>query len=99
MAEPGAVSWQFERKGVVELERNLDEDKIMEVAMEAGAEDLADAGEHWVLTSAPQDLGAVRDALVAAGITPSSAELTLEPTTTVAVADEGRPRRSSGCWT
>jgi YebC/PmpR family DNA-binding regulatory protein len=88
MAEPGAVSWQFERKGVVELERNLDEEKIMEVAVEAGAEDLADAGDHWELTSAPQDLGAVRDALVAAGITPSSAELSLVPTTTVAVADD-----------
>ena len=49
MAEPGAVSWQFERKGVVELARALDEDQIMEVAMEAGAEDLADAGERWVL--------------------------------------------------
>ena len=44
MAEPGAVSWQFERKAVIELPRTLDEDKVMEVAMEAGAEDLSDDG-------------------------------------------------------
>src|SRR5271169_743494 len=42
MAEPGAVSWQFERKGVIALPRSLDEDQIMEVALEAGAEDLSD---------------------------------------------------------
>jgi YebC/PmpR family DNA-binding regulatory protein len=93
MAEPGAVSWQFERKGLLELDRSLDEDKIMEVAVEAGAEDLSDGGDRWVLTSAPHDLGAVRDALVEAGITPVSAELTLEATSTVAVTDEGEAKK------
>ena len=44
MAEPGAVSWQFERKGVIAVPALLDEDQIMEVAMEAGAEDLTDDG-------------------------------------------------------
>src|SRR6267154_5834928 len=42
MAEPGAVRWQFERKGLISLPRNLDEDQIMEAAMDAGAEDLAE---------------------------------------------------------
>lgn len=93
MAEPGAVSWQFERKGVLVLDRSLDEDRITEVALEAGAEDLSDAGERWVLTCAPQDLGAVRDALVAAGLTPGSAELTLEPTQTVPVDDEAEAKK------
>jgi len=68
LAEPGAVSWQFERKGVVSLPRSLDEERVMEVAMEAGAEDLTDDGERWELTCAPHDLAAVRDALEAAGI-------------------------------
>jgi len=93
MAEPGAVSWQFERKGVLELPRELDEDRIMEVAMEAGAEDLSDAGDHWVLTCAPHDLAAVRSALEAGGLEPTSADLTLEPTSTVAVDDESEAKR------
>ena len=93
MAEPGAVSWQFERKGVLELDRSLDEDRIMEVAVEAGAENLVDGGERWVITSDPHDLAAVREALVSAGITPSSAELTLEPTQTVPVTDDEEAKR------
>jgi YebC/PmpR family DNA-binding regulatory protein len=87
MAEPGAVSWQFERKGVLELDRSLDEDRIMEAALEAGAEDLADGGERWVLTTAAHDLAAVRDALTEAGMAPISADLTLVPTQTVPVED------------
>ena len=46
MAEPGAVSWQFERKGIVSVSRDQDEDKVMEIAMEGGAENLSDNGEH-----------------------------------------------------
>ncbi|MGP8058498.1 MAG: YebC/PmpR family DNA-binding transcriptional regulator [Acidimicrobiales bacterium] len=88
MAEPGAVSWQFERKGLVELPRELSEEQIMEVAMDAGAEDLADDGEHWVLTCAPHDLAAVRAALEEASLGVDSAELSLVPTSTVAVSDE-----------
>jgi YebC/PmpR family DNA-binding regulatory protein len=88
LAEPGAVSWQFERKGVIELDRKLDEDAIMEVALEAGAEDLSDEGERWHLVCAPADLAAVRAALEEAGMKPLSAEATLVPTTTVEVNDE-----------
>src|SRR3954465_3489888 len=60
MAEPGAVSWQFERKGVVILPKTVGEDDLMLVALEAGAEDLADQGDTWQLTSPPQDLGQLR---------------------------------------
>src|SRR5271165_2400211 len=93
MAEPGAVSWQFERKGLVELPRDLSEEKIMEVAMDAGAEDLTDDGEHWVLTCAPHDLAAVRGALEEAGLGVDSAELSLVPTSTVRVSDEAEAKR------
>ncbi|HLX89573.1 MAG TPA: YebC/PmpR family DNA-binding transcriptional regulator [Acidimicrobiales bacterium] len=92
-AEPGAVSWQFARKGQIELSRSLDEDAIMEVALDAGAEDLADEGDRWVLTTAPTDLAAVRDALDSAGMTPESAELAMVATTTVPVAEEGEAKR------
>ena len=92
-AEPGAVSWQFSRKGQIELARDLDEDAIMEVALEAGAEDLADEGEHWVLTTAATGLAAVRDALETAGIKSESAELAMVATTTVPVTEEGEAKR------
>ena len=93
MAEPGAVSWQFERKGQIELPHDLDEERITEVALEAGAEDLEDDGEHWRVTSAAHDLGAVRDALAAADLTPESAELAMVPTQSVPVSDEGEAKR------
>ena len=93
MAEPGAVSWQFARKGVIELPRALDEDAITEVAVEAGAEDLSDEGDRWVVTSAPTDLAAVRGALEAAGMAPDSVELAMVATTTVPVTEQGEARK------
>ena len=93
MAEPGAVGWQFARKGVIVLPRSLDEDTIMEVAVDAGAEDLSDEGDRWVLTCAPTDLHGVQSALENAGLQPESAELSLEPTTTVPVTEEAEARR------
>ena len=93
MAEPGAVAWQFERKGIVSVARSNDEDKVMEIAMEGGAENLSDNGEHWIVTCAPADLESVRKALEDAGITPESVDLSLEPTTLVPVPDEGDAKR------
>ncbi len=92
-AEPGSVSWQFARKGQIQLDRSLDEDAIMEVGLEAGAEDLSDEGEGWVLTTAPADLAAVRDALATAGMTPESAELALVANTTVPLAEESEAKK------
>jgi len=93
MAEPGAVSWQFERKGAVPVPRAHDEDRVLEVAMEAGGEDLADEDERWVVTSDPADLMAVRAALDEAGLEPGAAELTMVPTSTVEVATEAEAKR------
>jgi YebC/PmpR family DNA-binding regulatory protein len=93
MAEPGSVAWQFERKGIVSVARTNDEDKVMEIAMEGGAENLTDNGEFWIVTCAPADLDSVRQALDDAGITPESVDLSLEPTTLIAVPDEGDAKR------
>lgn len=93
MAEPGAVSWQFERKGIITLDRALDEDRIMEVAMEAGAEDLRDDGDHWTVTTQATDLAVVRDALGEAGLVPEDAELQMVATTSVPVTDESEVKR------
>jgi len=93
MAEPGAVSWQFERKGVIAVPRTFEEDRVLEVVMEAGAEDLADEGERWLVTSAPSELMAVHTALEEAGLEPGSSELSMVPTTTVEVSSESEAKK------
>ena len=84
LAEPGAVSWQFDRKGVVLLPKaDHDEDELMMLALEAGAEDLTDVGEAWQLTCEPTDLNGLRDAIAAAEIEVTSADLVMVPQQTV----------------
>ena len=89
IAEPGSVAWQFERKGVVILDHAAaGEDDLMLVALDAGAEDIADTGDTWVVTTAATDLHSVRTALDGAGIAVASADLTMAPTMTVPLGDE-----------
>jgi YebC/PmpR family DNA-binding regulatory protein len=83
LAEPGAVAWQFARKGVVIVPRSVAEDDLMLAALEAGAEDITDEGDTWRVTSEPGEIGSVREALDAAGIPYDSADLTMLPSTTV----------------
>ena len=85
LAEPGAVAWQFERKGVVLLDGTVDEDEIMVVALDAGAEDLVDEDGTWRLTCEAADLPGVREALEAAEVPFLNAEVTMLATTTVAI--------------
>ncbi|HEX2118789.1 MAG TPA: YebC/PmpR family DNA-binding transcriptional regulator [Acidimicrobiales bacterium] len=95
-AEPGAVAWQFERKSVIILPKEApagDEDEVMMIGLDAGMEDLEDQGDTWQLTAAPTDLGRLRDALEAAGAKVTSAELTMVPTTTIALESEADARK------
>jgi YebC/PmpR family DNA-binding regulatory protein len=92
-AEPGSVAWQFERKGVVILPKKVAEDDLMNVALEAGADDLADQGDTWQLTCAPTELGVLRSALDAAGVAFDSADLTMLSRTTVPLDNEGDARK------
>jgi transcriptional/translational regulatory protein YebC/TACO1 len=64
------------------------EDDLMLVALEAGAEDIADTGDSWVVTTGATDLHTVRTALDDAGIVVASADLTMAPTMTVPLGDE-----------
>ena len=91
-AEPGAVSWQFERKGIVEVDRAADEDELMLIAAEAGAEDISDLGESWHVTTPPTELHAVRTAIEEAGIKVKSSDLTMIPTTSVALEQEDKAK-------
>ena len=87
-AEPGAVSWQFERKGIVVVDRSVDEDELTLAAADAGADDVQDEGETWHVTTPPTELHAVRTAMEEAGIAVQSSDLTMIPTTTVALDSE-----------
>ncbi len=93
LAEPGAVAWQFDRKGVILVPSSVDEDELMMVALDAGAEDLVADGDHWQVTAPPTDFNAVRDAIEAAGIAFESADLTMLPSSTVEVDDAGTAKR------
>lgn len=94
MAEPGAVSWQFERKGVVQVAKaGVDEDELTLVAADAGAEDVRDAGESFEVVTAPSELGAVRSAVESRGWRVEAAELTMQPTTTVPISNEADARK------
>ena len=88
LGESGSVGYLFEPKGVIEIEAGVtDEDTLMEIAIEAGAEDvqtLEDGG--FEVTTAPEDLNAVREALDTAKIAYASAESTMIPSTTVLLA-------------
>lgn len=85
MAEPGAVSWQFSRRGVIEVPKRFTEDDVMLAALEAGADDLVDEGDTWRVTSEPGIVDKVREALEAAGIEVTSAEATMVSSTTIEV--------------
>jgi len=80
MGENGCVSWMFDKKGYFCVSKSdIDEDKLMEKALEAGAEDVREDGDTFEVITAPEDFETVRDGLEAAGIPYSDAEVTMLP--------------------
>jgi YebC/PmpR family DNA-binding regulatory protein len=93
LADPGSVSYVFTRKGVVTVPKgSLTEDDLLEVVLDAGAEEVNDLGEAFEVISEPTDLVAVRPALQAEGIDYESAEASFVPSITVAVDKSGATR-------
>ena len=85
----GAVAWQFERRGVVLVPaEGVDEEELFLAAADAGAEDVNRDGDVFEVTSAPESLSAVREAIAGAGFTIENFELAMIPKTTVSVDDE-----------
>jgi len=92
-AEPGAVAWQFERRGIVMLDASAgSEDDIMLAALDAGADDIEIQGDAIEVTTPATDVHAVRSALEEAGFAVSSSDLTMLPTSTVDLADEAEAK-------
>jgi len=86
----GSVSWMFERKGVIIVNRSsgVDEDELLEIALEAGAEDMRSEDDHFEIITGVEDFRAVVEGLQAREIPLASAEVTMLPKTTVSLDKE-----------
>lgn len=89
LGESGSVAWMFQRKGLIQIEKAEapDEERLLEIALEAGADDLRDAESTWEITTEPGAFAVVRDAISQGGVAMLSAELTMVPQSTVPVQD------------
>jgi YebC/PmpR family DNA-binding regulatory protein len=91
----GAVAWLFERRGVILVDADrYDEDTVTLAAAEGGADDVAQDGSTFQITTTPEALSTVRETLDAAGIDIDSAETTMVPKTTVELSDESSARKT-----
>jgi YebC/PmpR family DNA-binding regulatory protein len=80
LAAENSVAWMFTRKGQVVVEKtDADEDKLLNAALEAGADDMNDDGDVWEIVSSPESFESVRDAVKALGVEPASAQVAMLP--------------------
>ena len=80
LASTNAVAWMFSKKGLIVVEKaKADEEKLLSIALEAGADDMADEGDNWEVLSDPATFEAVRDAVKASGVEPASAQVAMLP--------------------
>jgi transcriptional/translational regulatory protein YebC/TACO1 len=93
LGETGSVAWLFERRGVVLVEGSADEEELTLAAADGGADDVQRDGSSWEVTSAPENLTAVREAIESAGFTIENAELTMVPKTTIEVEEEAQAKK------
>ena len=94
LGDQGSTAWMFTRRGLLAVEKDVapDEDRLVELALESGAEDLRDAESSWEILTAPTDFKKVSDALEVAGVPVASAEITMFPQTSIPV-EGGEARR------
>lgn len=92
MAEPGAVGWQFTRRGIVNVSREVSEDAVMTAALEAGVDDIVDEGDSWRILCDPADVFEVKAALESAGIAVNSATTTMLSSMSIQVQDAADAR-------
>jgi len=90
----GAVAWLFDRRGIVLVDAGgVDEDELLLAVADGGADDVERDGSVFVVSSAPESLTAVRQAIEDAGIAIESAELSMVPKTAVTIEDEATARK------
>jgi YebC/PmpR family DNA-binding regulatory protein len=89
LAASGAVSFQFLRQGLITIKSaDVEEDRLLELALEAGADDVKNEGEYYVVVTSPTDIMKVKDILTSANIAPEAAEITNNPTSTIPIDAE-----------
>ena len=93
LGEVGCVSWMFKKKGLVVADKNLPEEEILEIALEGGAEDVKVEDDGYYIYSAPSALSRVREALLSAGVTIQSSQITMIADTTVRIEGENEAGR------
>ena len=87
LGTPNSVAWMFEKKGQVYVEAStIDEDALMEAALEAGAEDIVREDDRFLVSTSPADLHVVQETLKGKGVQIAEAELAMVPKTTVQVS-------------
>jgi YebC/PmpR family DNA-binding regulatory protein len=87
LGEAGCVNWMFKKRGVIGLEKSaIDEDKLLELALDAGADDVSSDSDSYQVLTAPEKFTAVRDALEKTGLTIAHSEITRIPENTVSVS-------------
>jgi YebC/PmpR family DNA-binding regulatory protein len=92
LGEPGCVAWMFDKKGVIVFE-GVEEDALLEAALECGAEDLQHTGGQLEVLTDPATFVEVKEALEAKGFKPVLAEIQLRPKTTVSITEEERAQK------
>jgi YebC/PmpR family DNA-binding regulatory protein len=89
LGEPGCVAWMFDKKGVIVFDREgVDEDQLLEAALESGAEDLQGDGSQFEVLTDPVNFLEVKEALEGKGLNPVLAEVQLRPKTTIHIEEE-----------
>ncbi len=84
MGEAGCVGWMFEKKGVILLDcSQIDEERLMEIVLDAGAEDIVTEGDEYEVTTLPESFEEVRSALEAQNIELSMSEISMVPQNTI----------------
>jgi len=86
LGEVGCVAWMFDKRAYLTLDRqSVDEDKLMSIVLDAGADDLRDDGSSWEVIGPPNSLDALKAALSESQLEPTAAEITMLPQNTVPV--------------
>ena len=86
LGESGSVAWMFQKQGVIIIDKAAaEEERIMELALEAGAEDVGGESDAWEIVTTPEDFGAVLEKVKGGGLEPISAEVGMRPTNSVQV--------------
>lgn len=86
MGEAGCVAWMFQKRGVITLDKSqVDEDRLIEIALDAGADDVTEADDLFQVTTTPDKFDAVKEALERAGMAAASASVTMVPQGTVSL--------------